>query len=273
MAESLRSLFNLRQEINGWKGGVNAAPSPDGFLTNDSQQQLDSYATQWRHHFEEHEFPYALQAVTRLQEQARLPRFRMDTALLRVEDIWRDFQSDCDDRFVEIIPADRGQFYDKGFGHEVDPTFPDATLEIKEAGTCYALGRHTASVFHLMRAVEHGLRALSVAVGVPCNKLPLEYQEWNTLIDGVQKHSANVIDTWGKSAELTNARQFFKRIISDLQAFKDDVRNVTMHTRANYDAPGALSVRNKTKDWFVVLATKVAEDQTESILDRSLFKP
>ena len=40
------------------------------------------------------------------------------------------------------------------FGQAVEDKFPDARFDIEEAGKCLALGRPTACIFHLMRAVE-----------------------------------------------------------------------------------------------------------------------
>jgi hypothetical protein len=161
---------------------------------------------------------------------------------------------------------------------EIDPkvrtAFGSAIPDLELAGNCYATENDTASVFHLMRAVEHGLRALAVAVGNPVGILPFDYQEWQQLIDQADKQWKASVDTWGKSAEQTNARAFFKRVVADLHAFKDEVRNVTLHTRGSYDAPGTLSVRNRVDAWFVVLATKVTDTMAHgALLDRSLFTP
>src|ERR1700687_6353897 len=43
------------------------------------------------------------------------------------------------------------------FGYDVAKAFPRASDDILEATKCYALERYTASVFHLMRAIEIGL--------------------------------------------------------------------------------------------------------------------
>lgn len=279
MAEDLRRLFSIRNEIDqqlerlARRGTRDAdqASHADALLEHGERQYLVAAVEQLRRFFELYGFQNAITGASRIIEKRSV--LTHTDAKRRLDDLWDDFMRDCDLRHVEIIGADLFKYYDVGFGHDVTHKFPEATTEIKEAGTCYALGRHTASVFHLMRAVEHGLRALAVAVGVPGAPLPLEYQEWHGLIDQVHSRSSSVIDAWGRSAELTNARQFFKRIIADLQSFKDDVRNVTMHTRTSYDGPGALSVNNRTRDWFQVLSTKVSEDQIGSILDRTAFKP
>ena len=131
---------------------------------------------------------------------------------------------------------------------------------------------NTAAVFHVMRAVEHGLRALAVAVDVNPGKLPLEYQEWNELIDQVKKKSS-AVDQWGKSAELTNARQWFHRVIGDLYSFKDDVRNVTMHTRKSYNSNEAMGVHDRAREWFQVLASKVSDGMRGTLIEKSRFTP
>jgi len=53
------------------------------------------------------------------------------------------------------------------FGSDVASAFPSAEYEIGEAGNCLSLGRSTASVFHSMRVLEHGLKALAAEFNVP----------------------------------------------------------------------------------------------------------
>jgi hypothetical protein len=169
-------------------------------------------------------------------------------------------------------PNDKPKWESRQIDPKVQAAFPSAIGDLVAAGNCYATGNDTASVFHMMRAVEFGLRTLAEAVGAPVAKLPFEYEEWNTLINNVDSTWKASVDTWGKSAELINARQFFKRIVADLHAFKDDVRNIIMHTRGEYDSPGALSVRNRVDGWFGVLASKAHENMTSGdLLDRRLF--
>ena len=52
------------------------------------------------------------------------------------------------------------------FGTEVAARFPRAIVDIEEAGKCFALGRFTACVFHLMRVVEAGLAAISRSLNI-----------------------------------------------------------------------------------------------------------
>jgi len=56
------------------------------------------------------------------------------------------------------------------FGDEVAERFPKAAYDINEAGSCLAAGRYTASVFHLMRVAEYGLRTLAKPLKVKSPK-------------------------------------------------------------------------------------------------------
>src|SRR5262249_6091339 len=53
------------------------------------------------------------------------------------------------------------------FGEEVATKFVPANQDIEEAGKCLALSRGTATVFHLMRVMEAGLKALAKPLGIP----------------------------------------------------------------------------------------------------------
>ena len=53
------------------------------------------------------------------------------------------------------------------FGEEVAKKFSSANFDIDEACKCYAFGRYTACVMHLMRVLEIGMKALADELGVP----------------------------------------------------------------------------------------------------------
>src|SRR5260370_27264994 len=76
------------------------------------------------------------------------------------------------------------------FGEAVYDVIPTARQDIRDAGNCLAFELHTACVFHLMRAAEHGLRKLArrLRVVVFHNKRPsaLEESDWNKIIEAVK---------------------------------------------------------------------------------------
>jgi hypothetical protein len=64
---------------------------------------------------------------------------------------------------ILAIDADRRMLYEQPeppFRQAVAERFPDANRDIAAAGRCLTLEEWTAAVFHLMRVLEQGLRAL-----------------------------------------------------------------------------------------------------------------
>jgi hypothetical protein len=66
-------------------------------------------------------------------------------------------------RKLVFIPPNLVEYLEqeKLFGDAVYENFPSARGDIRDAGNCLAAGLNTAAVFHLMRVVELGLRALA----------------------------------------------------------------------------------------------------------------
>jgi hypothetical protein len=70
--------------------------------------------------------------------------------------------------FVSFDVSDSALFRnEQPFGNAVWNAFPSAIDDSIEAGKCIALERYTAAVFHLMRVLEAGLKALAKALGAP----------------------------------------------------------------------------------------------------------
>jgi hypothetical protein len=66
------------------------------------------------------------------------------------------------------VARDRAEYVDNPslFGEKVLAQFPSAAFDIRESGNCLAAECATAAVFHLMRAVEWGLRAIGTDLGI-----------------------------------------------------------------------------------------------------------
>jgi hypothetical protein len=62
------------------------------------------------------------------------------------------------------IESCKSKYYEQAetkIGPEISKSFPSATLELIDASKCYAVGRSTACVFHLMRGLEVGLACMA----------------------------------------------------------------------------------------------------------------
>lgn len=109
------------------------------------------------------------------------------------------------------------------FTDKVVDAFPASEDDLMESLQCAAFGRHTSSVFHLMRALETPLKMLWLATG-NTNKQP---HSWNDYINQIAASSGNA----GRpSAE----KSFLQKMVLHLGAVKDVWRNPTMHDVAQH---------------------------------------
>ena len=72
-------------------------------------------------------------------------------------------------KFFIAIPQNKTVYYRPTqpiFAAEVVNKFPNNVSDMFEAGNCFALGRNTACVFHLMRLMEAGVQAFGNKLGV-----------------------------------------------------------------------------------------------------------
>jgi hypothetical protein len=162
--------------------------------------------------------------------------------------------------FFLVLEPDKTDYFSKPnlFGDQVAQNFPSAIVDIEEAGKCLALSRNTASVFHLMRALEAGLRALGASLGDPsldANANPT----WDRILKRgdaeLLKSAANRSPEWRAKPE------FFNDAIANLRAVKTAWRNPTMHVIGVYDDGKALDVFNAVKGFMRHIATELREVQ------------
>jgi hypothetical protein len=133
------------------------------------------------------------------------------------------------------------------FGREVDDAFPKASGEIWEAAMCLAFQRPTATVFHLMRAMELAVQRLAVTLGV--TKIE---KEWGKLLADIGR----AIEAMPKGKE----RDTWSSIHSHLYHVKQSWRNDTMHPKTTYTEAESEAVFAAVKTFMVELVPMLAAD-------------
>jgi len=180
------------------------------------------------------------------------------------------FHKELASRKFAMIENQKGDFleHDNLFGELVGKKFPSAAADIKEAGNCLAVGLDTAAVFHLMRVVEYGLRALATKLNIPIPADELEYAQWQTIIDQIYT-SVRVLTNSppGSPKEKSELREFYNGVMSEFSGFKDVWRNNIMHTRGKYNEFEAKGVFERVHDFMKRLATKVSESPSLNLDD------
>lgn len=127
------------------------------------------------------------------------------------------------------ITSEKAAYYNNlvPFGNQVSDFFTLAIKDIEEASKCLALDRGTAAVFHLMRVMEEGLKALARLLGI--SYAPSWESYIRQIADRIsQKHRR-------KGVRWKRDEAFFKEILGNLESIKMAWRNPTMHIVRQYD--------------------------------------
>ena len=148
------------------------------------------------------------------------------------------------------VPASDIGFYEKPvqFGEEVHSKFPTTITDVEEAGKCLALGRYTASVFHLMRVMEAGVKELGSKVGL--RKVLLE-RPWGELARDIGTQVGKMPQ---KPARLMRKKEEYATVLAHLNAVRLAWRNTTMHPKLSYTSEEAHEIFGHVKAFMRDLA-------------------
>lgn len=147
------------------------------------------------------------------------------------------------------------------FGDSVKEAFPSAASDIREGGNCFAAECYTASVFHLMRAVEHALRALAVdrRIVLPKNQ-PLDLATWEEVIRQLEAAEEAIRD-YPKTLARERQYEFYHGAMMEFKRFKNVFRNSVMHSREEYKVDDARVVFFHVKAFMQILAAEISEEK------------
>lgn len=142
------------------------------------------------------------------------------------------------------------------FGTEVASRFPEAVVDIEEAGKCLALGRATAAVFHLMRVAEASLYIVAKDL-----KVKITNPNWDAVLREVDGALAVLRNPGIPLSSRTKARrkakvEFYSEAAAHLRNIKDAWRNRTSHLGATYTVEKAEEIFRHVEALMRRLATK-----------------
>jgi hypothetical protein len=153
--------------------------------------------------------------------------------------------------FFRLTPEESAMFDKKQlFGAGVATAFPsdEATYEIMEAGNCLALGRPTATVFHLMRVLEKGLKALAANLDVQFS-IPFDYLNWQNIIEQIESEIKKLGQQPAGQTK-TDTLKSYSEIAKQFRYFKDAWRNGVAHSRETYSPEQALSIFRHVREFM-----------------------
>ena len=147
------------------------------------------------------------------------------------------FSNELQEELIFRIAPDKNNYFEKDdlFGPEVSHAFPSAIDNIRNAGTCFAVEQWDASVFHLMRVLERGLRVVAIRFSVS-----FQNATWNTIIQDIETSIGGINPSFG--TDWREQRTFYSDVARHFRFLKDAWRNHIMHLGDEYDEGKALSV-------------------------------
>jgi HEPN domain-containing protein len=170
--------------------------------------------------------------------------------------IIKELDGRISDELAEIVflhlPKEHTNLYDDKpqFGSEVADKFPKAMTDIQEGAKCFAVGRSTATVFHLMRVMEYAVQYLGKRLNISL----VAEKNWANILDEVDKAI--------KALPVKNSRQKANRnkyaeSSAHLRMVKDAWRNDVMHPKETYTEEEAERIFRNVKDFMIHLAIKL----------------
>ena len=161
-------------------------------------------------------------------------------------------QSELESNVFLVVHPSRRQLFEQAapqFGVEVETQFPQSSKDIAAAGRCYALEEWTACVFHSMRVLEHGLRAMATRFDVPCG-----VDSWHKIISGIEDGLTRLRNKHGLTDQDRNEITHYSDAAAQFRYFKDAWRNHVSHSGEFYDERDAEKVFRHVREFMQQLA-------------------
>jgi hypothetical protein len=192
--------------------------------------------------------------------QMHLHLFKAEDLVMRGVDAKKNLETVQDAMFSELrtmiflrVRYEYSKFLEDKqlFGAEVADKFPSAIRDIEAAGKCVAYEMGTATVFHLMRIMEVGLKCLAKPLGIPYAP------SWESYLKQIEtkitaKHKS-------KGVKWKRDETFFRDILGSLQMIKIAWRNPTMHIVRSYAPEEAEEIFRAVRTFMKQLAEKFSE--------------
>jgi hypothetical protein len=196
--------------------------------------------------------------VSTLERESTEPHFGIESyrrGLLRIRE---QLEYELANRQFVYIPAENTEFFKEAYplSEDVKRKSSPARTELSNAYACLAVDLHTAAVFHLIRATEWGMRAIAEHVGASFPDKPLEWAEWNNLIDQIRSKGNAVVESLGKGPDKDSAMEFYSSVVSSLEHLKQ-IRNPLMHTRRSFKRAAALAVLEEVRSFLSTVSERI----------------
>jgi len=171
------------------------------------------------------------------------------------QELSRHLEYELYGKLLMILPSNKVGYFDGSkevLSEEARNAFFSAEYEMDEAGKCFALARYTACVFHAMRALEPGLKALGADLDLSVET------NWNKALDQIEKEiRSRSTKTHGPAWK--DDEPFYAEAATHFRFIKNAWRNHTAHLKERYDEERAESVLRHVGEFLRDIANRLHE--------------
>jgi len=227
-------------------------------LTDHHREGVIGRSMELKLHFETLQTQMTGMSLARLAEDAQRPEFSYDDLGEAARDIDERLKDELQLISIYVLDQSKVKYFEEGqnlFGATVAQQFQSALFEIDEAGKCFAVHRYTASVFHLMRVMEIGIRALARCLGIPDPTKPND-RNWGNMLTEIKK---GIEKRWTTANRMQGDGALFESLYASLDAVKNPWRNATMHVENKYTGEEAINIMNAVESFMRRLASRMDE--------------
>jgi hypothetical protein len=244
--------FTIGRYLAGVKGNTADLINKDGNsratelgVDADHQSNANVILTQIKNNCESIGLTVSTKAVSQLLKMRGKEGTTLGNLMDAITHLEQTITWEMEDKLFMYVPPDRASRYNEKelFGKEVNAKFPTIQFDLTEAGNCYALGRGTAAVFHLMRTMEVGVQEFGKKLGVTLT----DEKNWQNILDEIDK----AIRALPKTPERTKMSQ----ASANLYAVKLAWRNEVMHPKDTYTLEEADNLIRQVKIFMEQLAS------------------
>jgi len=158
------------------------------------------------------------------------------------------------------LDSSKAEFYEPIeplFGAEVASKFPSIRYDIDQAGKCFSCDLTTASVFHTVRSLEAGLRAIEQCLGISAPTTGVA-RNWSNITNDIRDEMEK---RWPqKTGRMNGDARLFDEVFGALKAIQNPYRNATMHLDATYNSSEALHLFELVKGLMQRIASRMDEN-------------
>jgi len=171
--------------------------------------------------------------------------FHMDAIVREVEHLESRLLDELTNFKVVAVPARKSELLSgkEKFWGLAYQQFPSLIYDLDESIHCYVLERNTAAAIHAIRALEGGINALSLCLGI-ADPARVANRNWHLALKSI---GDEINRRWPTNADRRSGDgHLFEQIHASLSAMKNPYRNASMHLDQRYTAAEAKHVMDLT---------------------------